>query len=79
MSQCNNGCQYAKDVGMENYSCENRCVYDEKKYLLIIEGHTESFEVPVYARSLEEATSLAEQYEDCGYVIHRIRPEVKSQ
>lgn len=27
---CDNGCQYAKDVGMENHSCEGKCMYDNK-------------------------------------------------
>ena len=78
MSQCNNGCQYAKDVGMENHSCANRCMYSEQKYLLTIEGNTESFEVPVFARYLEEATLQAEHYEDAGFIVSRIRPEVKA-
>ena len=50
----------------------------EQKYLLTIEGNTESFEVPVFARSLEEATLQAEHYEDAGFVVTRIRPEVKA-
>lgn len=25
--QCDNGCQYAKDVGMDNDSCSGRCMY----------------------------------------------------
>ncbi|CAK1344548.1 RNA polymerase inhibitor [Klebsiella phage vB_Kpn_K10PH82C1] len=76
MSQCDNGCQYAKDVGMENHSCANRCMYAESKYLLTMEGNTESFEVPVFARSLEEATLQAEHYEEAGFVVTRIRPAV---
>lgn len=50
----------------------------EQKYLLTLEGNTKSFEVPVFARSLEEATLQAEHYEDAGFVVTRIRPEVKA-
>lgn len=50
----------------------------EQKYLLTIEGDTESFEIPVFAWSLEEATLQAEHYEDAGFVVTRIRPEVKA-
>lgn len=78
MSHCNNGCQYAIDIGMEGHSCAKRCMYAETKFLLTIEGHEESFEVPVFARSLEEATLQAELYEDAGFMITRIRPEVQA-
>ena len=50
----------------------------EQKYLLTIEGNTASFEVPVFDRSLEEATLQAEHYEDAGFIVSRIRPEVKA-
>ena len=50
----------------------------DQKYLLTIEGNTESFEVPVFDRSLEEATLQAEHYEDAEFVVTRIRPEVKA-
>lgn len=76
MSHCTNGCQYAKDVGMAEYSCANRCVCAETKFIITIEGQTESFEVPVFDRSLEGATSQAEQYADAGFMVTRIRPEV---
>ena len=49
----------------------------ETKYLLTIEGNTESFEIPVFAKSLEEATLQAEYYEDAGFVVTRVRPDVK--
>ncbi|UZT50393.1 hypothetical protein [Enterobacter phage 04_vB_Eclo_IJM] len=37
---CENGCQYAKDVGMENHSCERSCMYEplEKTYIVELEG-----------------------------------------
>ncbi|UZT50338.1 host RNA polymerase inhibitor [Enterobacter phage 03_vB_Eclo_IJM] len=76
---CENGCQYAKDVGMENHSCERSCMYEplEKTYIVELEGRVQSFEVPVYAKSLDEATLIAQDYEDAGFVIGRIRPEHK--
>lgn len=75
---CENGCQYAKDVGMENHSCARRCLYEhlEKKFIIELEGRVQSFDVPVYAGSLEEATLKSQEYEDAGFVVGRIRPEV---
>ncbi|UZT50019.1 hypothetical protein [Enterobacter phage 01_vB_Eclo_IJM] len=37
---CENGCQYAKDVGMENHSCERSWMYEplEKTYIVELEG-----------------------------------------
>lgn len=74
---CENGCKYAKDVGMENHSCASRCMYEdqEKTYIVELEGRSQSFEVPVYAKSLDEATLVAQDYEDAGFVVGRIRPE----
>lgn len=47
----------------------------EKKYIVELEGRVKSFEVPVYAKSLEEATMKSQEYEDAGFVVGRIRPE----
>ena len=47
----------------------------EKKYIVELEGRVKSFEVPVYAKSLEEATLKSQEYEDAGFVVGRIRPE----
>lgn len=47
----------------------------EKKYIVELEGRTQSFEVPVYAKSLEEATMKSQEYEDAGFMVGRIRPE----
>lgn len=50
----------------------------EKKFLVTIEGQHESFEVPIWAHSLDEASELAEaEYGEAGFVIDRVRPEVK--
>lgn len=51
-------------------------VQEEKTYIVELEGRVQSFEVPVYAKSLEEATLLSQEYEDAGFVVGRIRPEV---
>lgn len=48
---------------------------EEKKYIVELEGRVQSFEVPVYAKSLEEATLKSQEYEDAGFVVGRIRPE----
>lgn len=47
----------------------------EKKYIVELEGRVQSFEVPVYAKSLEEAALKSQEYEDAGFVVGRIRPE----
>lgn len=49
---------------------------DEKIYLIELEGQTSSFEVPVYAGSLEEAELKSQEYEDAGFIVGRIRPVV---
>jgi len=48
----------------------------EKKYIVELEGRVQSFEVPVYAKSLDEATLKSQEYEDAGFVVGRIRPEL---
>lgn len=47
----------------------------EKKYIVEFEGRVQSFEVPVYAKSIEEATMKSQEYEDAGFLVGRIRPE----
>lgn len=48
----------------------------EKKYIVELEGRVQSFEVPVYAKSLDEATLKSQEYEDAGFVVGRVRPEL---
>ena len=48
----------------------------EKKYIASIEGTNVSTDVPIYATSLEQAEVLASEYEDAGFIVTRIRPEV---
>lgn len=50
---------------------------ESRKFLVHIESATMGHEVPVYAASLEEAEELAEaQYQEAGFMVTRIRPEV---
>ncbi|QZE51110.1 protein inhibidor of host bacterial RNA polymerase [Klebsiella phage vB_KpnP-VAC1] len=69
-----NNCTRCGSGALRRLKVEQR----EQKYLLTMEGNTESFEIPVFARSLEEAMLQAEHYEDAGFVVTRIRPEVKA-
>ena len=48
-----------------------------KKFLVTIEGRNQTFEVPVFAENIDHAAELAVEYEDAGFVVDRIRPEVK--
>lgn len=48
---------------------------EEKKYIVELEGRVQSFEVTLYAKSLEEAALKSQEYEDAGFVVGRIRPE----
>ena len=51
---------------------------DTNKYYVTIEGQGQSFEVPIFAPTLDEAHELAEwQYDSAGFAVTRIRPEVK--
>lgn len=50
---------------------------DNQKYIVELEGHIQSFEVPIYAKSLDEATLKSQEYEDAGFVVGRIYPERK--
>ncbi|CDM21601.1 predicted bacterial RNA polymerase inhibitor [Citrobacter phage CR8] len=50
---------------------------DNQKYIVELEGRVQSFEVPVYAKSLDEATLKSQEYEDAGFVVGRIYPERK--
>lgn len=49
---------------------------EQVKYIVELEGRVQSFEVPVYAGSLDEAELKSQEYEDAGFVVGRIRPEV---
>lgn len=51
-------------------------VAKQKKYFVLIESAAQSYEVPIWAISLEDAAKQAEVYEEAGYTIARIRPEV---
>ncbi len=49
----------------------------DKKFFVTVEGSSQSFEVPVFAQSLDEALELAEwQYVPAGFEVTRVRPEV---
>lgn len=49
----------------------------DKKFFVTVEGSSQSFEVPVFAQSLDEALELAEwQYVPAGFAVTRVRPEV---
>ena len=53
-------------------------VTTEKKFLVTVESASMTHEVPVYAMSLDEAVQLAEfEYGEAGFVVTRVRPEVK--
>lgn len=48
-----------------------------KRFYVTIETAAESFEVPVYAASLDEALDEAElKYIPAGFAVTRVRPEV---
>jgi len=46
-----------------------------KRFYVTIENAKESFEVPVMAMSLEEASDLAQEYVEFGFEVTRIRPQ----
>lgn len=51
-------------------------VSDSKKYWVTIESAAHSFEVPVYAESLDQALEYAElQYAEAGFAVTRVRPD----
>ncbi|AXG66369.1 putative bacterial RNA polymerase inhibitor [Dickeya phage vB_DsoP_JA10] len=52
-------------------------VPQSKKFFVTIENAKESFEVPVFAIDIEDAQAQAALYEDAGFEVVRIRPEVK--
>lgn len=53
-------------------------VSDSKKYWVTVESAAHSFEVPVFAESLDQALEYAEvQYEDAGFQVVRVRPDVR--
>ncbi|CBV65210.1 predicted bacterial RNA polymerase inhibitor [Salmonella phage Vi06] len=48
---------------------------DSKKFWATVESSEHSFEVPVYAETLDEALELAEwQYVQAGFEVTRVRP-----
>jgi hypothetical protein len=50
----------------------------DSKFFVTVESSLQSFEVPVFARSLDEAHELAEwQYVPAGFAVTRVRPEVE--
>ena len=52
--------------------------FENKKFLASVESGEHSYEVPVYAVSLEEAFELAEwQYVPAGFQVVRVRPDVR--
>lgn len=51
-------------------------VYDSKKYWVTVESAAHSFEVPVFAESLDQALEYAEwQYMEAGFEVTRVRPD----
>ena len=48
----------------------------EQKFIVTIEGRNQTFEVPVFAEDIDHVAELAVEYEDAGFVVDRIRPEV---
>lgn len=48
----------------------------DKKYIVELEGRIHSFDVPVYAKSLEDAELKSQEYEDAGFVVGRIKPSL---
>lgn len=48
-----------------------------KRFNVTVETQTHSFEVPVYAETLEEAHDKAEaEYVEAGFAVTRVRPDV---
>lgn len=48
---------------------------DNKKFWATVESSEHSFEVPIYAETLDEAVELAEwQYVPAGFEVTRVRP-----
>ncbi|AAP20509.1 RNA polymerase inhibitor [Yersinia phage phiA1122] len=48
---------------------------DNKKFWATVESFEHSFEVPIYAETLDEAVELAEwQYVPAGFEVTRVRP-----
>ncbi len=48
---------------------------DNKKFWVTVESSEHSFEVPIYAETLDEALELAEwQYVPAGFEVTRVRP-----
>lgn len=77
---CSGSCKYGVDVGMPEHSCSKQCawlsVQPDVKFIIHISGQNDEFELPVYAKSLEEAELKSQEYVDGGFIVTRIRPEV---
>ncbi|QFR42357.1 bacterial RNAP inhibitor [Pantoea phage vB_PagP-SK1] len=50
-----------------------------KHFVVEVETQTHTFEVPVYAETIEEAHDKAEaEYVPAGFAVTRVRPNLKS-
>lgn len=50
-------------------------IVNNKKFWATVESSEHSFEVPIYAETIDEAVELAEwQYGHCGFEVTRVRP-----
>lgn len=48
-----------------------------KKFIVHLQGSASEIEVPVYAKSLDEALEVAEwTYQEAGFEVSRVRPAV---
>lgn len=56
---CDSECQYAKDVGMQGYSCSNGCMYDSP-------DAPKSDEAKLAARCIESASALQASVQIAG-------------
>lgn len=59
---------------MNKFEDTGHAVPDTQKFFVTIENAKESFEVPVFATSLDEAEDLSQEYVEFGFEVTRIRP-----
>lgn len=65
---------YREVIDMSNVNTGSLTV-DNKKFWATVESSEHSFEVPIYAETLDEALELAEwQYVPAGFEVTRVRP-----
>ena len=65
---------YREVTDMSNVNTGSLSV-DNKKFWATVESSEHSFEVPIYAETLDEALELAEwQYVPAGFEVTRVRP-----